>query len=448
MNPSAESADVVGVVAPLPDKEGSGEVAFRSNDPAASPLGKRGGKSVDLAGNVTSPFIAPVADAPTRVLVDARMMLGRFSGVARFVTSLVDHLANEPDIELFMLCGDTPHAPWQDCHGVTMLTSTFSRRDRTAVRRLVWEQRHLRRIIRENRIDVYHATWNTGVPAWAEVPSILTIHDLIPFRNAKEHFGGVWQRLAYRYSLRAAARRAGAITTVSDHVRRQVIHHLGVSPERVTRIYNGVEHPATTRNEVAADPPYVLYVGGHEPRKNVAAVLRCMQAYWNVYGPSPELRLTGAADALCPKARAEYDKMPADAPVRFLHTVTDAQLNELYQGATALLMLSFDEGFGLPVAEAMAHGCPVIAADQSALPEIAGGAGRLVAPDDTEAIVQEIRLLVSSAGHREDLRLAGLARADTFSWAQTAREFARLYRKLAQERRPAVQGTIHRTTTV
>jgi len=366
-----------------------------------------------------------------RIMIDARMLVGRFSGVSRVVTRLVDELAKRDDVRVVALCGSEPYAPWSLRDDIELVASTFGRSDRTACRRLLWEETELPAIIRRAGVDLFHAMWNSGIPIRCPVPAVLTIHDLIPWHNPTEHFTSLTQRVCYRYGMRASARRAARVTTVSEYVRREVLDRLLLGALRVVAIPNGVNCPGTPAvPRRIEDRPYVLYVGGHEPRKNVAGVFRALERYWERFDASLELRLTGTVASLTADAKVAFGSLPAEAPVRFLGDPSDEELGRQYASAEALLLLSRDEGFGLPALEAMAHGCPVIAAAQASLPEVVGDAGILVNPDNPTAISDAIDRLRTSPHDRAELVRRGLARVQAFSWETMAECMYGLYRSV------------------
>jgi alpha-1,3-rhamnosyl/mannosyltransferase len=175
---------------------------------------------------------------------------------------------------------------------------------------------------------------------------------------------------------------------------------------------------------------FALYVGGHEARKNVAGVFRAMQAYWSQYDPTFELRLTGSPEGLSGEAAQEYKKLPQDAPVRFLGDPIDDELAQQYASATLLLMLSHEEGFGLPVLEAMAHGCPVVAANQSSLPEVVGDAGLLVNPKHPSGVADSMHWLIGDTQRQEEYATRGIRRAAAFSWNLAATRMREVYKSV------------------
>ncbi len=376
-----------------------------------------------------------------RVMIDARMLIGAFGGIARYVTRLIDELAAQDGIHVLALCGDGGCARLPMSENVSVVKSDFGRRDRSALRRLSWEKAHLPQLIRQSSADIYHATWNSGIPARCPVPAILTIHDLIPMHDPPSYFDTRRDRWAYEYSTYASTRRAERIATVSEHVRRDVLNSLRVHPDRVITVHNGVDKPASSVPR--AQTPYVLCVGGFERRKNVTAVFTAMRRYWERFDRGLELRLTGDKKQL---DAADLSQLPDDAPIRFLGDIDDDDLSAQYTSARLLLTLSRDEGFGLPVLEAMAHRCPVVAASMSSLPEVVGDAGFLVHPDDPDATVGAVRRVHTDASLRTDLIQRGIARVRLFGWDRTARHMRDIYesvlmQKPARETFPASHAT-------
>jgi glycosyltransferase involved in cell wall biosynthesis len=197
--------------------------------------------------------------------------------------------------------------------------------------------------------------------------------------------------------------------TVSEFSRHELVELLGL--ERVSVIPGGVDPRYTpdadaeqARRELGLTKPYVLCVASQTARKNLQALVP-LAAHVEVVvagGHRPQFAREDGLDAL-----------------RHLGAVPEQLLPGLYAGAEVFALPSLYEGFGLPVLEAMACGTPVVAADVTALPETAGGAARLAAPED---VAEATRDLLDDASERERLTAAGLRRAKEFGWARTARE--------------------------
>jgi len=163
-----------------------------------------------------------------------------------------------------------------------------------------------------------------------------------------------------------------------------------------------------------------------------------MRQYWERHGFGLELRLTGRLEALDSAAAMALNRMPIEAPIRFLGDPDDQELSRQYSSATALLLLSYAEGFGLPALEAMAHGCPVIAAARGALTEVVGNAGTLVDPDDAEAVAGAVDALASSSIRRREQVRLGLNRVKGFSWSAAAARMSGIYWEAAEGSRRRV----------
>jgi alpha-1,3-rhamnosyl/mannosyltransferase len=361
------------------------------------------------------------------------MLIGRFSGVARFVTGLIDALAERPELRIIALYGNEPFPPWTSRNDIEVIPSGFARADRSPMRRLWWEETSLARMIRGARADLFHATWNSGIPRKCPVPSVLTVHDVIPWHDTSAPPLQRWQACCYRYGVRAAVRRAAVVTTVSEFVRRELLRTLGCSREVVT-LHNGIrlrQDEELSADGQASSTPYGLYVGGHEPRKNLAAVFSALERFWARFSPNLDLHLTGTLGALDSNARLAYDRLAHPKRVHFLGQPIDACLQREYANAAFLLFLSKAEGFGLPIVEAFAAGCPVIAADETSLPEVVGDAGILVNSSRPDDVVDAMHRLLSRPELRGEYVDRGKRRAADFNWKLLSGRWLEVYQRAA-----------------
>ncbi|MCP4592615.1 MAG: glycosyltransferase family 4 protein [bacterium] len=366
--------------------------------------------------------------AAMRVLVDARMCTGGRDGVTTYVLRLLREFGRTSEVQPVALCADAVPGDISALEVETLVTD-FDRSKRVYDRRWRWERRCLPSILRSAGIDLYHATWNTGVPAVCPIPAVLTIHDLIPQAYPADYFATRRQRWAHWLAQRGSIRGAARILTVSDHTRAECVRRLRVPQDRIEVIPNGVDQPGhIAANARLANEDYVLYVGGAEKRKNVAGVLAAMDHLWSRSTDAPELWLTGLLERQCPSARAVYATIRHPERVRFLGHPGDQRLGVLLSSARALLMLSTAEGFGLPVLEAMAGACPVIASRRTALPEVVGDAGILVDPDDIDAVARAVSAVARDGALRADLIERGHRRSAEFTWAKAARATSGAYR--------------------
>ncbi len=222
--------------------------------------------------------------------------------------------------------------------------------------------------------------------------------------------------------------------TVSECSRRDLIAQLGISDDRITVIYQGVdlEHfsPSPQSQTERFDfMPYVLCVAGTDPLKNVKNLIEGFSRL------PPEIRrlhhLVLVGDVKRNKGLHQLVKEKGIAEQTiFTGLVADSQLVALYQQASVFVFPSFYEGFGLPVLEAMACGCPVITSNTSSLPEVVGKSGILVNPNNTTELMEAMTQVLTDTTLAQNFRKMGREQAEKFSWEKTARATADLYEKV------------------
>ena len=284
------------------------------------------------------------------------------------------------------------------------------------------------RRIRAARLDLFHAM-HYVLPLGLRTPAVVTIHDLIhlefPFDGATP-----LRYPAARLLIARALSRGRVIITATDSARRDLealsprhapkirtVPH-GIAPRFHSRI-----EPSDASRTLSAhgiDGDFALFLGGARPHKNLARVL---EAFSRAAIPDFSLVLAGPM----PK---DVESLGASREgVRRIGVVEDADLPALYRAASFLVYPSLAEGFGLPVAEAMACGTPVIASNIPVIGEVAGDAALLVDPRDTGAIARAMRELRSNAAFRALLSARGLERAKSFSWDDAATRTLAIYRE-------------------
>jgi glycosyltransferase involved in cell wall biosynthesis len=271
---------------------------------------------------------------------------------------------------------------------------------------------------------LYHAT-SLALPGRSPVPMLVTLHDLIPWAIGGRAMLGERTRW---WLGRRLLRRADLVMTPSEAAARDAVRFAGVREDRLTVVPEGVAagfHRAGGAAERVAerhgiDRPFLLFVGALDARKDPAALLRA----WDVAraaGADVDLVLAGAAGR----------QAPADmGSARRLGYLDHSSLVDVYSAAACLVFPSRYEGFGLPVLEAMACGCPVVTYRNSSLPEVAGDAAVLIADGDADALGRAAAEVVTSPELTERLRAAGLARTPAYSWEKTAIRTIDAYERL------------------
>ncbi|HNT86789.1 MAG TPA: glycosyltransferase family 1 protein [Candidatus Hydrogenedentes bacterium] len=286
-------------------------------------------------------------------------------------------------------------------------------------------------------VDVFHAT-NYFLPPTRRARRVLTIYDLAFLRAPQwcsPKIVGPFARHVPRF-----AREADAVLTCSEASKRDIVELLGVPEAKVTVTYGAVdeafaappreEAARRVREEFGVSGPFVLFVGAIEPRKNVTGLL---EAFARVRNDLPHrLVLLGRAGWQPEPVPAIAGRLGIADRVTWLGYVpSHAALPAFYAAADAFVLPSFHEGFGLPVIEAMACGCPVITTRRAALPEAGGDAARYADPESPESIAATISEVLGDAALRDRMRALGREQAKRFSWRETARRTLEVYRRVA-----------------
>jgi glycosyltransferase involved in cell wall biosynthesis len=263
----------------------------------------------------------------------------------------------------------------------------------------------LRRALEVDRLDALHFPLSVMLPPVTRPPAATTVLDL-QHEFLPEFFSRA--ELAYRRAVYGAtARRSRLVLTISEHARATLIERLGLEPARVRAIHLAVDHARFTPDPAVAREPFLLYPANRWPHKNHD---RLFSALALVRRERPELRLvlTGSG----------HEGHPVPDGVDVLGRVPADELLRLYRSASALVFPSLYEGFGMPLLEAMAVGCPVASSNAGSLPEVAGDAAVLFDPRDPEAIAAGILAALARA---PELAPRGIARAALFTWDGCAR---------------------------
>ena len=279
-------------------------------------------------------------------------------------------------------------------------------------------------------VEVVHAV-SLGYPVATRKPFVVTIHDIGPLTHS-EYFSDSPPWIMQR-ALGQAVRQAAALICVSqataDDLEGYVRRHYGVDlRERIRVVHEGVgkeffEEPDMrcldgVNGLPPAGVPFILSAGKISPRKNFQGVIGALGALKERL--PHHLVAVGGDGWDFEQVKAEVESFGIADRVHFLGYVSDVQLRALYRRASVYVHASLFEGFGLTVLEAMASGCPVVTSNCSSLPEVAGGAARLVDPRRPEEIAEAIGAICENDCLTDDLRERGKSRALEFSWERCA----------------------------
>lgn len=341
------------------------------------------------------------------IYLNTRIMSHPFTGVQRYTLEIIKGLGG---------CLTTVSPPPEKASGI---------------KGQMWEQIVLPKIVKDNFL--FSPNYSGPISLTKQ---IMTIHDLAPIdypKNLRKRYV-IW----YRILIPTLASRCDGILTVSEFTKNKIINNLKIDEKKIKIIHNGVEDRFFKRKyeseliqkffNLDIPPKYLLYVGSIQPRKNLK---RLIQAWEKIESKIPNdvwLLLVGEKG----KNNVFDDFRLRNLPSRVKHIgfVPDDILPLIYSHSIGFIFVSLYEGFGLPVLEAMASGSPVIASNNTALPEIVGDAGLLVNPLSIEEISASITSLIYDKNLRERLSEKGVIQATRFKWERTIKEISSFIQEL------------------
>jgi glycosyltransferase involved in cell wall biosynthesis len=284
--------------------------------------------------------------------------------------------------------------------------------------------------------DLLHVPHYT-LPFSAPCPTVVTIHDLVHLRFPEDRTS--LHHLYARWMIGRAVRRSAAIVTVSEATRRELQERFGAAAGHAVAVPNGVDErffePAPRESVEALarrlELPlgYLLFVGNPMPHKNLPRLLDAYAGLRRELPAAPTLVLAGDRGGPRSRLRRLVRHHGLADGVRIVEHLPGHELPALYAGARLLVMPSLWEGFGLPAAEAMACGTPVLVADRGALPEVVGDAGERFDPLSADALATALWQLLHDPARLSELARRGRERARRFRWPESARRTVEVYRE-------------------
>jgi glycosyltransferase involved in cell wall biosynthesis len=289
--------------------------------------------------------------------------------------------------------------------------------------------------------DLVHFPQSVMDPLTLSLPSVLTLHD-IQHEYHPEFFAP--QELQFRRrTYKPSAEKASLIITDAEFTRQTLVEKYHVPATKIYPIFMGVDHTTfrsghpqeelrRLREKYRLPEQFAFYPANTWPHKNHVRLVRAWALLRRRTSVNCPLVLTGKAREGHGSFLAEVEQQGLQQEILYLGYVPPQEMPLLYAAASLLIFPSLFEGFGLPVLEAMASGCPVACSNLTTLPEIAGGAALLFDPHSEEEMVKAARRLIEDEEIRQALRQRGLERAQEFSWEKTVRETLQVYSKAVQ----------------
>lgn len=391
------------------------------------------------------------------VVIDGRMILPEMTGVGRYLLGLGKALAELPSSRLdsndqFEIWLQESLPSGHPARG--MAVGPVHIRELPITHMSPRAQWRIPLEAARSRSDLLHYP-HFDLPAAVPGKVVATIHDL-KYIAHPEFFPevGSLKRLVIRTMTAFTARRAHCVIVDSEYTGRDLIHRLGISPSKIQPVPLGVNAayfraapPADIQaicHRYKLEDPFILCVAERRPHKNVEGVLEAFARFLRMFDEAQaggnrgkrvhqpyRLVIAGKPYAGYQGPEQTARRLGLGDRVIFLNYVPEADLVLLYQAAEALIFLSHYEGFGFPVLEAMASGCPVVVSNTTSLPEVAGEAGLVVPPADPNMAALALRQVVAGGELRQQCIQQGIERARSFTWEACAQRTLAIYREVA-----------------
>ncbi|MGI5828456.1 MAG: glycosyltransferase family 4 protein [Patescibacteria group bacterium] len=372
-----------------------------------------------------------------RIGIDCRFWGVKHAGLGRYtrdlVLAIIPQLSSNLELTLFFQKGQ-----WQEdkkalktCNLIEVNVPHYSLK----------EQLFFWKVVEDQRLDLAHYP-HFNVPVFAKTPFVVTIHDLIKHffkgmpvttRNALVYwvkYGG------YHFTINSAVKKARKIITPSLFTKDQVASHYPETQNKIEVVYEGVDHTYISKPKkpgssvlkiMGLSRPFFIYTGSAYPSKNLPVLLEALKTLTD-NGKSVSLVIACARDAFWKKLEKDVKAKALEEYVKLPGRLSDTELRSLYLEASALIVPSLMEGFGLPGLEAMSVGCPVIASNAGSLPEVYGSAATYFHPQDFAELSKQMeKMILLDPNDREKLGLQGKLQAQKYSWDKAAKETLSVY---------------------
>lgn len=351
-----------------------------------------------------------------RVLYDHQAFLQRYGGVSRYFVEIIDSMRKSDEFD--------PVVPryFSDNQYLSMKRAFFTHAHFKGKKYLLkYANRIISRASFSADYDLFHAThYDPYFIAHIHSPFVVTIHDMIHelFTAESVRDDGT------KRNKRVVAEKSERIITVSENTKKDLCSLLSVPEEKVSVVYHATSI-AYTGEDPHREKPYLLYVGERDGYKNFAFFLESVSALLRKY--DVDLICAGGAPFSVTEKSAIV-RMKLEGRVDRVPFSSSATLAGLFRHAAAFCFPSLYEGFGIPILEAFACGCPVVLSDRSCFPEIAGNAAAYFNPEDRESIAASIETLLCDTELRSSLSEKGMRRSKDFSWERSAEKTLEVYR--------------------
>lgn len=363
-----------------------------------------------------------------KILVNTRLLLHeKLEGIGFYIHQLMQKLVkNHPEHTFYFLFDRPYHQEFIYAENVIPIVAGLPARHPFLY--LLWFEITVPRIIKKYNIDLFLSP-DHFLSLRAKIPTILVVHD-INFMHHPENLP-LLTSIYYRFFFPKFVRKAKRLITVSEYTKNDVCNYFNIHHQNVDVVYNAPNLQATVltieqKNEIqkkyTGGKPYFFYLGSLHKRKNIGRMLLAFDKFISDNKLNYYLVIGGRAMFSDKEMEKDYNRVVNKEKIVFTGRLNDEEAGKLMGAATALILVSLFEGFGVPIVEAMQCGVPVITSNVTAMPEIADDAAIFVNPYSIADIAEAMLKIVEDESNRKFLIEKGLNRAQYFSWDNSAKK--------------------------
>jgi len=388
-----------------------------------------------------------------RIGIDASSLEGKSTGVGRYLINILNELAlidKENEYLLFFKSADIPEGLTKQENFKRIIVKPLINSG------FVWRNHYLHKAAYKAKPDIFHFPFYM-MPVFFKIPSITTLHD-ISFAVNPSWFT-FWAGFIFRTFAKYAARVSKIIITDSNSSAEEIVRIYKTAAEKIKviplaaeGIFRTAKADGRIKTKFNITSPFILYTGTITERRNLQKLFAAFNILVNEKKMELQLVLAGGTVLPAPELTLLEKDLHLEGKVIRLGYVTDKELARLYKAADCFVYPSLYEGFGLPVVEAFASGCPVVTSGISATAEIAGDAAILIDPLDEVKMADAIKNILTDNSLRDALVEKGFARAAEFSWSKTAALTLQVYKDLfegkAVEKKSSVTPVLKQKTAI
>ncbi|MCB0712654.1 MAG: glycosyltransferase family 4 protein [Ignavibacteriae bacterium] len=361
-----------------------------------------------------------------RIAVNTRLLIGnRLDGIGIFTRETMRRIVRDHPEHQFLFLFDRP--PSSDyIFGENVEPIVCGPVVREPITALIWQELQLPRILRREKANLLFSP-EPMHSLRAKLPKVEVVHDL-NYEHEPEYLPPIW-RAYYNIFSKRYARDVSRLVTVSDYSKKDIVNLYQIPEEKIDVVYNGApdielsfssKEVEAIRRKYTAGNPYFYFVGTLHQRKNIVGMLRAFDQFKKNDRKNVQLVIVGRKKWWNREMESTWREMKNQESVVFAGRLEDDELKRVAGGSIGLLYVPFFEGFGIPILEAFSVHVPVIAANVTSMPEVAGEGGLLVDPHSVEEISEAMTQLATDPKLREQLIEKGKSRRKLFTWERTA----------------------------